>query len=218
MGLKRRILFLLTTRLGWLLILLLGKLTRIKVIGGEHLEDLQKKDVSFIYLMWHGRILLPIYLHRKKGVTAMVSLHQDGEMIAQTLQRLGYRTIRGSSTRGGSKAFHQMVRVLRRGAVCAIIPDGPKGPRQKFKPGALYLSRLTGAYLLPMSFSSSKKIQLNSWDRFVIMCPLSRSVLIYGEPIRVERDLRGQELERLRVLLETRMIQLDREADEYFSK
>lgn len=218
MGLKRRMIFLLATRLGWLLILLLGKLTRTKIIGGEHLEDLRRRGVSFIYLTWHGRILLPIYLHRKEGVTAMVSLHQDGEIIAQTLKRLGYKTIRGSSTRGGDRAFYQMIKALKKGEVCAIIPDGPKGPRCKFKAGALYLSQLTGAYLLPMSFSSSKKIRLNSWDRFTIICPLSKSVLLYGEPVKVGKNLKAEGLEEFRAELERRMIQLDKQADEYFSK
>jgi lysophospholipid acyltransferase (LPLAT)-like uncharacterized protein len=213
---KKKILFYLATKFGWLIILLFGKLSFIKIVGRHHLENLIKKNVPFIYVLWHGRILIPIYIHRNKGITPMVSLHADGEMIAQTLHKLGYRTVRGSSTREGKKAFHDMVDVLNQAGVGAMIPDGPRGPRHYLKPGTLFIAQQTGAYLIPTTYSSKKRITFNSWDRFIVPLPFSKSIMIYESPIYVPNDLSQQQLEQLRVKFEQEMIQLEKKADEYF--
>jgi lysophospholipid acyltransferase (LPLAT)-like uncharacterized protein len=215
---KKKILFYLATKLGWLIILLLGKLSFIKVMGRHHLEKLKDKKVPFIYVLWHGRILLPSYILRNQGITPMISLHTDGEMIAQTVHKLGYQTVRGSSTRGGKEAFHNMVDVLNQGGCGVITPDGPRGPRHYLKPGALFIAQQAGAYLLPMCFSAKRKIQFNSWDRFILLLPFSKSVVIYGAPINVPKDLSQEQLKQLRSKFQDDMIQLEKQADEYFQK
>ncbi|MGH7451219.1 MAG: lysophospholipid acyltransferase family protein, partial [bacterium] len=185
----KRLIFWLATRLGWLFILLLGCLTRIRYVGREHFEWLRDNDKPFIYCIWHGKILIPIFTHRYANIHAMVSLHADGEMIAQTLHRLGYRTIRGSNTRRAQRAVVEMIRALKQGKICAIMPDGPKGPRHVFKPGAISIAQKSGAYLLPLTFACSRPFVFKkSWDRFTLMLPFSKSVAIYGEPIAVPAD------------------------------
>lgn len=213
---KQKILFYLVTKLGWLLILLLGKLSSTTAVGRHNRERLYREKKSIIYVVWHGRMFVPIYIHRGEGITAMVSLHTDGEMIAQTLYKLGYNTVRGSSTRGGNQAFHDMVDALNRGGMGAIIPDGPRGPRHHLKPGTLYIAQQTGAFILPMTFSSKRKIIFNSWDRFTIPVPFSKCVVIYGKPIQVVKNFSAEQLEQLRRELEEQMIQLELQADEYF--
>lgn len=215
---KKKILFYLATKLGWLVILLLGKLSFIKLVGRHHLDQLKEKKTPFIYVSWHGRILLPIYVHRHQNITSIASLHADGEMMAQTVHRLGYRTVRGSSTRGGKEAFHNMVDVLNQNGTGAMIPDGPRGPRHYLKPGTIYLSQQTGAYLLPITFSTKRKIQFKSWDRFIIPLPFSKSVVVYGAPIHIPPNLSAEELEHLRAAFQEDMIQLEKQADEYFRK
>lgn len=215
---KKKIIFYLATKLGWLLISFLGKLCFIKLLDRHNEQKLLKMRVPIIYLLWHGRILIPIYVHRGEGVTAMVSSHSDGEMIAQTIHKLGFKTVRGSSTRGGNQAFHDMVEVLKNGGFGTIIPDGPRGPRHYLKPGTFYLAQQTGAYLLPMTFSSSRKIIFNSWDRFILPIPFSKNVVIYGKPIHVPRELSPEQFEQLRAEFEADMIRLEKRADEYFRK
>jgi lysophospholipid acyltransferase (LPLAT)-like uncharacterized protein len=215
---KKKIQFYLATKLGWLFILILGKLTRIKIVGQHHFEKLNKKNVPFIYVLWHGRIVLPIYVHRNEGITPMVSLHADGEMIAQTLHKLGYVTVRGSSTRGGKEAFYIMVDALKQGRRGAMIPDGPRGPRHYLKPGTLYIAQQSGAYLLPILFSSKRKMEFKSWDRFILPMPFSKSIVIYGAPINVPKDLSQKQVEQLRIKFQEDMVQLEMQADEYFRK
>jgi hypothetical protein len=218
-SLKKRAIFWLATRCGWLLILLLGHLTRIRFVGREHFEWLRDHRKPFIYCIWHGKILIPIFVHRRENVHAMVSLHADGEMIAQTLERLGIRTIRGSSTRGAPRAAVEMIRALRQGKICALMPDGPKGPRHVFKPGALTIAQKTGAYLLPFTFACSRPFVFEkSWDRFTIVLPFSRSAAIYGEPIAVPAELDADEFESFRQLVEERMRRLEAFAESYYPR
>jgi hypothetical protein len=213
---KQRIIFWLATRLGWLVILLLGHLTRIRYVGREHFERLRDNGKPFIYCIWHGKILIPIFTHRHENIHAMVSMHADGEMIAQTLHRLGYRTIRGSSTRGARRATAEMIRALKQGKICAIMPDGPKGPRHVFKPGAIAIAQRSGAYLLPFTFACSRPFQFKSWDRFTIMLPFSQSVAIYGEPIAVPPDLKDQAFENFRRMVEGKMMELEAYSGRFF--
>lgn len=212
------LLFTLATRLGWRFILLWGKLTRIDFVGREHYEWLRTHRKPFIFCTWHGRILLPIYVHRYEGIQAMVSEHRDGEMIAQTVQKLGYGTIRGSSTRGARKATIQMIRKLRDGGAGAIMPDGPRGPRHRFKPGAVIIAQKAGAYLVPLTYASKRYICFNSWDRFYVWKPFTRSVVMYHEPIRVPPALDGEALDAFVRDIERRMIEQEQQADAYFRK
>lgn len=213
---KKAILFYLATKLGWLLILLLGKLNFIKLVGRHYIDKLLKNKVPLIFVLWHGRILIPIYVHRNEGIIPMVSLHSDGEMIAQALHKLGYQTVRGSSTRGGKKAFHDMVEAIARGKVGTMIPDGPRGPRHQLKPGTLYIAQQTGACLVPVSYSAKRKIIFNSWDRFMLPLPFSKCVMIYGKPLQIPDNLSQVQLEQLRKKFEKDLIDLESHADQYF--
>lgn len=217
-SLKDRIVFFLATKLGWLLILIFGKLTKIEYIGREHFLRLKESGRPFILSIWHGRILLPIYLHRKDGVNVIVSEHRDGEMIAQTIEKLGFTAIRGSSTRGGRKAALGLIKALRKQKVGCNIPDGPHGPRYEFKAGSIMVAQKAGAVLLPLTFSSDKYIELHSWDRFRIWKPFSRCVAIYSKPIEVPKDLSEAEFENVRLKTQEIMIQQLKNADAYFRK
>ena len=214
--LRRRILFWLATRLGWLVLLAVGKLTRIKFRGREHYERLREAKQPFIYSIWHGKILIPIFTHRFEGICGMVSEHSDGEMIAQTLERLGYTTVRGSSTRGGKRAMLAMIRALRNGGVGAIMPDGPRGPRHVFKAGLIAIAQKSQAAILPMTFASSRAWRLKSWDRFIIPKPFSKTIALYGVPLFIPDELDEAAFEAKRQEVEQRMLELETEADALF--
>ena len=215
---SKKISSILAIKLGWLLFLLLGKLTRIRVEGQEYWDQLENSDRGFLVILWHGRIFLPIFHHRNQGVVAMVSQHGDGEMIARTVRKLGFTTVRGSSTRGGQKALRALVRELKQGKVGTMMPDGPRGPRHELKSGAIYIAQLARVPLLPMTFSAFPAIQFKSWDKFLLARPFSRSVVMYGEPIEVPPRMNPDEFEIFRKELESRLIKLEQNADEYLRK
>ncbi|MDW7679239.1 MAG: lysophospholipid acyltransferase family protein [bacterium] len=215
---KKKITFFLAVRFGWLFLLALGKTLFVKEKGRHYINWVKAKKANYIYVLWHGRIVVPIYVHRYEGICPMVSQHADGEMIAVTMEKLGYRTVRGSSTRGGKKAFHDMVTRIKQGMVGAMIPDGPRGPRHDLKPGTLYLAQQTGAYLIPATFSSNRKIIFKSWDKFFLPLPFSKNILLYGEPITVPKNTTPREMVKIRSKFEQQMIKLEQRADEYFRK
>ncbi len=213
---KDKMVFYLATRFTWLLILFLGKIGRITLRNRRHWHRLNESGQGFIAIVWHGKMLLPLYVHRNLGVVTMVSEHRDGEMIAQTMHRMGYKSVRGSSTRGGRQAFRDMLKALRANRVCTILPDGPNGPPRVIKIGALVLAMRAGCPILPITFAASRPIVLGSWDRFTLWWPFSRLCLIYGEPFSVPPGLNGEELEAARVEAEKRMQALEEEADGVF--
>ena len=146
----------------------------------------------------------------------LVSPSEDGEIIAQIGARWGYKLLRGSSSHSIIKAWNEMKKELEKGGEVIIVPDGPRGPGKKMKPGAVKLAKETGAYLVPFTFSSSKRKTLKTWDRFVIPRPLTRYVAVYGDPMVVGSNLNNEDLkEKLRELEES-MNRLDREADSFF--
>ena len=214
--LKNTILFHLTTFLGSHIIRLLGISARIKRIGYEHYQRLISEKRTIIFCIWHGRILIPIFLHRNQQIVGMVSQHRDGEIIARIIEKLGYLTVRGSSTRGGRKAAVDMIRALKSGHHGAIMPDGPTGPRHYFKPGAVAIAQKSNAVILPFTFASKHPICFKSWDRFTIWWPFSQCIALYGEPIELPAEITGEEFEAIRNSIQEKMIDLEKQADAYF--
>lgn len=203
----------LAVQAGWLLLRLLHALVRVEPVGRENLERARREKRSVLIALWHGRILLPILEHRQEGIIPMISLSRDGEMIARTVEKLGYGTVRGSSSRGGREALTAMAAQLRvPGTVCAIMPDGPRGPRHTLKAGVVQLARESGALILPMSWGSAKPIRFNSWDRFQLWRPFSRAVVLYGEPLECPSE--GDFDEQCRHVREA-LMELERRADSW---
>ena len=193
-----------------------AKSARITVFGEKPYKELRDKNIPVIILIWHGRIFLAPYFFRRRGIMPLVSPSEDGEIIAQIVARWGYKALRGSSSHSIIKAWHEMKRELEKGGELIIVPDGPRGPGKKMKPGAVKLAKETGAYLVPFTFSSSKRKTFESWDRFLLPLPFTRFVALYGDPISVEPGLNTQELEKKLLEVEKYMIELDQKADSFF--
>jgi len=136
-----------------------------------------------VYALWHEQLLPMAYLHRGQGAAALVSRHRDGEILVRVLERLGYRTVRGSSTRGGAAGFRALVREGRRGHPLAVTPDGPLGPRRRAQPGAARAAAAAGLLLLPVAAAARPCWRLRSWDRFVVPAPGARVWVARGEPL-----------------------------------
>lgn len=158
-----------------------------------------------IYLIWHSRILPGVATQAWLGVTAIISRHGDGEYIARTVERLGYDTARGSSTRGGAAALKGIIDALRSGGDVAFTPDGPKGPRLKVKPGCVEAASATGARLVPIGIECRSAKRLRSWDRFMVPWFFTKVVVRFGEPIAVPPDLDDAGVEAWCARVETAM-------------
>lgn len=201
---------------GRIVLWLWAKSTRMTILGKEEYQELRKAGKSVIFLVWHGRIFLVPYFFRRRGIMPLVSPSEDGEIVAQIMAKWGYRIIRGSSSHAIIKAWNQMKRELQKGGEVIIVPDGPRGPNRKMKLGGLKLAQETDAYLVPFTFSTSRKKILRSWDNFLMFYPFSKIVAIYGKPFLLGSTLKEDELERERRKIEGLMKQLDERADRYF--
>lgn len=139
-----------------------------------------------IYALWHEHLLPLVLMHRGQGAMALVSRHRDGEILARVLGGLGYRTARGSSTRGGKEGLRRMIRAGREGTPLAWTPDGPRGPARRCKGGIVAAARATGLPVIPVAAAAAPARRLPSWDRFLVPAPGARVFVSRGPPLRVE--------------------------------
>jgi len=202
--------------IGKMVLWLWAKSTKMTILGKEEYLKLREQKKPVIFLVWHGRIFIVPYFFRKRGIWPLVSPSEDGEIAAQIMERWGYRIIRGSSSHVIIKAWNQMKRELNQGGELIIVPDGPRGPNRKLKLGCIKLAQETGAFLVPFTFSTSRKKFLRSWDSFLMFSPFSRVVAIYGSPHSIDSELKPDKFESVRQKMETLMCQLDKKADKYF--
>jgi lysophospholipid acyltransferase (LPLAT)-like uncharacterized protein len=161
---------------------------------------------------WHGRIL-PATLHfRDRGIIVITSENFDGEWIARIIERFGYGTARGSSSRGGLKALLKLVRDMESGRPTAFTLDGPRGPARVAQPGAVWLAKATGNPVLPFHIESSSHWSAKSGDQTQVPRPLSTVAVAIGEPLDVPREASTDQLESVRLTLESRLASLERRA------
>jgi lysophospholipid acyltransferase (LPLAT)-like uncharacterized protein len=143
-----------------------------------------------------------------------VSRSADGDLIAKVLERWGYRAVRGSSSRGGSEALRQIVRLVRSGQSVAITPDGPRGPRRKMKPGAVLAASMAGVPILPMSSGTPRAWWFGRWDRFLVPKPFARVKIVYGPPMYVPARANPEEVEAASIAVEQALEAATHKADE----
>lgn len=168
----------------------------------------------FIACFWHGRMLMaPNSWLFDAHMDVVASQHRDGVFISRTVAWLGFGTISGSTSRGGAGALVGIVRALRRGVYIGITPDGPRGPRMHVAPGAAMAARMSGAPLVPFSYTAKWRIVASSWDRFVVPLPFTRGILRFGEPIPVAADADDAALEAARARLESTLNRMTHELD-----
>ncbi len=155
-----------------------------------------------IFAFWHSRLLALGYLHRARGAAVLVSRSRDGEIIAGIVERLGYVTARGSSTRGAGEGVAELLEWAERGRPLAITPDGPLGPEGTVKPGLVSLAGRGALPVVPVAACASADWIVRSWDRFRVPRPFARVVVAYGEPVRVPATRGDEEAEVWRRRLE----------------
>ncbi len=191
----------------------MGSTWRYEIRGREVLEPFLSQGKPFILAFWHSRILPLSYLHRGDGIVVLVSEHRDGEYITRIVERMGLRTARGSSTRGGARGLRGIVRAARDGHSMAFTPDGPKGPPRVFKPGALVAAKLSGAPVVPLAAGASRAWRAASWDRFEVPKPFARIRVRYGEPHYIPRDADDTALDGYAATLEAALNRATDEVD-----
>jgi lysophospholipid acyltransferase (LPLAT)-like uncharacterized protein len=172
-------------RAGTLLIRLIAMTWRVRRVNDEPVRALRASGQRVIFTLWHGELLPLLWDHREQGIAVVISEHRDGEIIAQIAERLGYATVRGSTSRGGGRALIGLMRTIQAGRDGAVTPDGPRGPAHVFAAGAAIAAQRTGAPLVMVRASASRAWHLKSWDRFLVPKPFATVRVIYGPIVTV---------------------------------
>ncbi|HKS07188.1 MAG TPA: lysophospholipid acyltransferase family protein [Gemmatimonadaceae bacterium] len=172
-------------RLGTLVVRLMAWTWRVRRQDDAGWRALRERGAPWIFALWHGDLLPLSWAHRGEGIVVMVSEHRDGAIIAGILDRLGYSTTRGSSTRGGVRALLGLIRALEEGKPGGVTPDGPRGPRHSYQEGILAAAKRANAPIISIGVAVNRAWRLKSWDRFAIPKPFATISLAYSEPMTV---------------------------------
>lgn len=194
---------------GYPLINALGHTLRWRTEGLPHLDAIRASGRQPVMAFWHGRILPATFYFRRRGIVVITSENFDGEWIARIIERFGYGTARGSTSRGARKAMLQLVKDMKAGKAAGFTVDGPRGPARVAQAGAIWLASATGNPVLPFHLEASSHWSLKSWDATQIPKPFSTVALVVGEPFDVRKDASNDDLERSRQELERRLIALE---------
>ncbi len=197
---------------GYRLVNALGHTLRWRVEGLHYLDAIHASGRQPVMAFWHGRILPATFYFRRRGIVVITSENFDGEWIARIIERFGYGTARGSTSRGGLKAMLQLVRDMERGRAVGFTLDGPRGPARVAQPGALWLAKKTGNPVLPFHLEASRAWTLGSWDRTQIPKPFSTVALVVGAPMEIAADATDAEIERYRTDLDATLHALEKRA------
>ena len=186
--------------------------SRREFVGREHADALIASRTGFILAFWHARLLMGPIIRREtdRPVAMLISAHRDGELIAAAVRGFGIEMIRGSAAdpkkpeknKSGAPAVAAMAEALERGVIVGMTPDGPRGPAEVAKIGAVRLAAMTGAPILPAGYAARGAMRLDTWDRFVLTAPFSRMAFAARPAIHVERNADASALEAARLRLE----------------
>lgn len=166
---------------------------RLERTGFNDFIEGKKFDRPILVVSWHGTMIIPLYCFRALNLVIMSSLSEDGDLMVKVLEHLQYRSVRGSSSRGGMRGLLEMIRLIKNGGNGAMTVDGPRGPRHEVKPGMVMIAQKTGGYILPVGAAFSHCLTLKSWDQTKIPLPFSRVVMHTGNPFVINPEVSIEE-------------------------
>ena len=168
---------------------LIGPTLRVEMVGVQNAVQIRDAGEIAIGTFWHRCIFSAIWVWRKRGIVVLNTVNFDGQWTRRVIERLGFGTAQGSSTRGAIEGLTIMASRLEEGKHVALTIDGPHGPRYVAKPGAVILARRTGKPVSVFHLAAQRAHTFKkSWDLFQLPYPFSRVVMFVAPPIRVPMD------------------------------
>ncbi len=220
---KKQLLFLfmkyILPRPSLLFLQLLSSTYRLRIVGKENERAAKEIKPSVIYASLHQRFLLCFRISLSRHpVSVMVSRSRDAEAVARMVELTGAATVRGSSSKGKKykgehEALEELKELMEKDYSVYHPVDGPLGPFGIVKPGLIRLAQLTGSPIVIVSMTSEKRWVFNSWDKFVIPKPFSRTIIYMDKPICIPPKLDEEEFETFRQLIEKKLADRQKEID-----
>ena len=175
----------LVTTVGAALATALAATWRYRVQGWEAVAAARAAGRPIVYVLWHSRLLPLIYNRRREGIALLISRHRDGGYLADLCEGWGYRTVRGSSQRGGVAGLLGVIRFLQSGGEVGTTPDGPRGPAEQLKPGILVAAQHANAVVFAMGARTSRAWWVQSWDRLCVPKPFATIDVFYSPALEI---------------------------------
>lgn len=193
------------------------KTTRWTIHGNDIFHETIESDKPVIYCLWHGRLIMtPMLWPRWAGIMhAIVSFHNDGELISKFLETFNFKAIRGSSGKKGRlHVVKETMRILKENGRICLTPDGPRGPRMHFNSAIVEMAIRHEAMIMPVSFSTTRGKFFNSWDKFLLPLPFGKGIVYYGEPVITNSEMDQDTGAAIEKDLEDRLNYITQQADE----
>jgi lysophospholipid acyltransferase (LPLAT)-like uncharacterized protein len=194
---------------------ILCKSLKVEKVNFENLEKLKSDGSPYVIAFWHGTMLLPWYLHGNPDVVALTSRSKDGELLAKLLKKWNYQVVRGSSSSGGEIALKIMIDHAKNNFSIALTPDGPRGPRHKFKAGAAITAKKSGLPIILVGIGYQRKKIMKNWDKFEVPFLFTRAKVIYSAPIYLNKNLNYDETSEIISYCEKELNRLQTEAQDF---
>lgn len=167
---------------------------RYRVHGLDVVEKIMKDNKRAVFSLWHNQLLCIVGRHYGFDVVTMISRSQDGGYFTSLVQKVGYKVVRASSSRGASVGTHEVVNEMNKGQHAAMAADGPKGPKYKIKSGGIYLAKKTDGIIVPVLADCTSFFRFNSWDNFILPKPFARVDVTFCEPIYVSPSVEKEDI------------------------
>lgn len=198
---------------------LIGPTLRFEIIGVHNAVQIRDQGEKGIGAFWHRCIFPSAWFWRNRGIVVMNTVHFDGQWTRRVIERLGFGTVQGSSSRGGIEALAGMAKKLEAGKHVAFTIDGPRGPRYVAKPGAVILARRTGAPISAFHIAVEQGHTFRkAWDLFRLPFPFSRAVLFFAPPVRVPMDADSETMKRKQAEVQAALERVRDAAESWFSR
>ena len=190
-SMRQRLVLAVVPRLVWALLSVVGRTWRFEVIAEEGVDPclFGERSGNYICCFWHQCVLPCTIYFRCSRAVILVSQSFDGELVARILELFGFKTVRGSSSRGAREGLLGLKTVLENGGTAIFTADGPRGPIYRTKMGPIRLAALTGARIGAFHLQPRRAFALRSWDRFLIPLPFTRIAVSWAQWTEVPIDL-----------------------------
>jgi len=215
----RKLTYWLAVRLARLIIEILWRTCRIRIAGEARLTALIAEHGAVVPVCWHQHLLLcsRYLVSRPGGMKSgfMISPSVDGEAPTWLAQSYGAHVVRGSGSYTGVRAIRGVhAAIVKEGISPAVTPDGPRGPRFEFKPGAIFAAQIAKKPVVPIAFAAKPAFVLDTWDKFVLPVPFGRVIIAIGEPYFPPHRMNDEEMKAAQEMMEGRMLETYRMARE----
>jgi lysophospholipid acyltransferase (LPLAT)-like uncharacterized protein len=204
-------------RLGWLILEIVWRTSRLRIIGLDRMKSLVQEQGAVVPVCWHQHLLVcgRFIVDRSSGLKSgfMISPSVDGQGPTMLAQMYGAHVVRGSGSYTGVRAVRGVYQAIVKDNISpGITPDGPRGPRFKFKPGAIFTAQISRKAVVPIAYAAKPAWVLKTWDKFVIPAPFAKVRIAIGEPYFPPRKLDAEQMAEAQRELERRMLETYRQA------